>query len=113
MRENCYHRYARAPEYEHFLDIVRSIDECRMCTLCDSPHVLYRGNPSARIALVGQCPGKKEHEKGIPWCGPAGYQMDRAFESVELDTNEDVFVTNIVKARPIAPQGSGRENRSS
>jgi len=62
------------------------------------------------MALVGQCPGKQEHLNGIPWCGPAGHLLDKAFEAVNLDSNHNVFITNIVKARPIAPSGSGREN---
>tara|TARA_Y100000310_G_C20675221_1_gene812652 strand:+ start:1502 stop:2053 length:552 start_codon:yes stop_codon:yes gene_type:complete len=74
------------------------------------PHVLWRGNPYAPIAVVGEAPGKQEHLQGVPWCGPAGDLLNRAFNKYGIDTTEDCFITNVVKARPIAPYGSGKEN---
>ena len=103
-------QYLRIPEYSNLWEIASDIDKCKKCYLRDSAHILYRGNPYARIALVGQCPGKMEVVQGIPWCGPAGHELNKAFDSVGLITEEDVFITNIVKARPAAPEGSGREN---
>ena len=110
LREPVAPKYLRVPEYSPMWEIAANIDKCDECYLCDMPHVLWRGNPYARIAVVGQCPGKQEHHKGIPWCGPAGHLLDKAFASVDMDTNEDAFITNIVKARPIAPAQTGKEN---
>ena len=110
LRQPMAHKYLKDADYAPMWSIAADIDKCQNCYLCDMPHVLWKGNPYARIALVGQCPGKQEHIKGVPWCGPAGQLLDRAFESVDLPIKDSVFITNIVKARPIAPTDSGREN---
>jgi uracil-DNA glycosylase len=51
--------------------------EVRACTLC-APHlpnpprpVLQAAGP-ARVQIVGQAPGRKVHETGIPWNDPSG-----------------------------------------
>jgi uracil-DNA glycosylase len=49
----------------------------RACTLC-APHLplgprpVFRGLPSARLLIVGQAPGTKVHESGIPWNDRSG-----------------------------------------
>lgn len=49
----------------------------RACTLC-APHLplgprpVLRGLPSARLLIVGQAPGTKVHESGIPWNDRSG-----------------------------------------
>jgi len=61
------------------------------------------------MMIVGEAPGKEEDAQGRPFTGPAGRLMDRIWESVGLST-KDWYITNIVKCRPIAQKGSGREN---
>lgn len=57
------------------------------------------GNPNADIVFVGEAPGKKEDELGVPFVGAAGKFLDEMLHSIELDRG-DVFITNIVKYRP-------------
>lgn len=49
----------------------------RACTVCaphlpHPPHPVVRGSPSARLLIVGQAPGRRVHETGIPWNDPSG-----------------------------------------
>ena len=57
------------------------------------------GSATAPVMLVGEAPGAKEDELGRPFVGGAGKLLDRLLEEAGLQ-REDVFITNVVKARP-------------
>lgn len=49
----------------------------RACTVCaqslpHAPRPVVRGLPTARLLIVGQAPGRRVHETGIPWNDPSG-----------------------------------------
>ncbi|MBT6117601.1 MAG: uracil-DNA glycosylase family protein, partial [Rhodospirillaceae bacterium] len=46
------------------------------------PRPVLRASPTARLMIVGQAPGTKVHETGIPWNDPSG---DRLREWLALD----------------------------
>ncbi|MBS3943547.1 MAG: uracil-DNA glycosylase [Dethiobacter sp.] len=77
---------------------------CLACSACALRRgckqvVFDRGNPRARIMLVGEGPGAEEDRLGVPFVGAAGRLLNRILEAVEL--NEDaLYVTNVVKCRP-------------
>ena len=62
--------------------------------------VIYRGNPSARLMLIGEAPGAEEDRLGQPFVGRSGQLLDQILRSVGFDPAEDVFVTNAVYRRP-------------
>ena len=49
--------------------------------------------------IVGEAPGRFEDEQGRPFVGRAGQLLDEALAEAGL-TRSDVFITNVVKARP-------------
>jgi uracil-DNA glycosylase len=57
------------------------------------------GSPTADVVLVGEEPGASEDRTGRPFVGSAGKLLDRLLEEAGLQ-REDVFITNVVKARP-------------
>lgn len=57
------------------------------------------GNPDTEILFVGEAPGKKEDELGIPFVGAAGKFLNEMLSSIGL-SRDDIFITNIVKQRP-------------
>lgn len=61
--------------------------------------VFGRGNPSARIVLIGEAPGAEEDRQGLPFVGPSGRLLDRMLASIDL-TPDDVFISNTVFWRP-------------
>lgn len=61
--------------------------------------VMGDGNINADIVLIGEAPGKKEDEQGLPFIGAAGKFLNEMLETVGMDRS-DVFITNIVKYRP-------------
>ena len=55
----------------------RLLSEVRACTLCaahlpNPPRPVLRASPSASLMIVGQAPGRRVHESGIPWNDPSG-----------------------------------------
>lgn len=58
------------------------------------------GDPDADLVLIGEAPGKNEAEQGIPFVGAAGKTLD-ALLSAHGILRESVYITNIVKYRPV------------
>ena len=71
------------------------------CHLKDSAKnlVFGKGNPDADILFIGEAPGQKEDEQGVPFIGAAGKQLDRLLHSIGLSL-QDVYIANILKYRP-------------
>lgn len=56
------------------------LSEIRACRLCEShlplgPRPVLRASSTARILIVGQAPGRRVHETGIPWNDPSGDRL--------------------------------------
>jgi uracil-DNA glycosylase family 4 len=63
------------------------------------------GNPSARVMLVGEAPGRDEDIQGKPFVGRSGQLLDRMLAAIGLDRKADdrdsaVFITNTIFWRP-------------
>jgi DNA polymerase len=57
------------------------------------------GNPDAAVMLVGEAPGATEDEQGRPFVGRARQLLEEVLAEAGLQ-REDVYITNVVKARP-------------
>jgi uracil-DNA glycosylase len=57
--------------------LLAEINACRVCeaSLPLGPRPVVRFSPSARIVMVGQAPGIKVHESGIPWNDLSGKRL--------------------------------------
>jgi DNA polymerase len=67
--------------------------------------VISRGNPKAKILLVGEAPGPQENIKGKPFVGPAGQLLDKILQAAEFDPENDVYITNSVFRMPPGDDG--------
>ncbi|CAH1648768.1 MULTISPECIES: uracil-DNA glycosylase [unclassified Chelatococcus] len=61
--------------------------------------VFADGNPSARVMLVGEAPGRDEDLQGLPFVGRSGQLLDRMLAAIGLN-RESVYIANIVPWRP-------------
>lgn len=68
--------------------------------------VICRGNPQAKLMLVGEAPGPQENIQGKPFVGRSGQLLDQILESVGFNTEEDVFISNSVFRMPPGEGGS-------
>lgn len=81
-----------------------TLEKCKGCKSCElyktrTNTVFGVGNENAELMFVGEAPGEKEDESGIPFVGPAGKLFDKYLEYIELDRDE-VYIANILKCRP-------------
>lgn len=74
---------------------------CRGCELYKTRTnlVFGTGNRSADLMFVGEAPGEREDETGVPFVGAAGQLLDKYLVAVGLE-REDVYIANILKCRP-------------
>jgi uracil-DNA glycosylase len=57
------------------------------------------GSPDAEVMFVGEAPGANEDRLGRPFVGRAGMLLEELLAAAGL-AREDVWITNVVKARP-------------
>jgi DNA polymerase len=64
------------------------------------------------VVFVGEAPGKDEEREQRPFVGAAGKNLLELLRGVGL-SRSDVFITNLIKYRPVNPDGSNRAPRPS
>ena len=74
--------------------------EARACRFCEKelpqePRPVFRVGKSARLLIVGQAPGRRVHETGIPWNDPSGDVL-RAWLALDRETFYDTSRIAIV-----------------
>lgn len=87
------------------------LNDVRACTVC-APHLLHAPRPivqagtGASIVVIGQAPGRRAHQSGIPWNDPSG---DALRDWLGL-TNRQFYDPGLVALVPMGfcYPGSGR-----
>ncbi len=69
-----------------FKRLKKEINACKLCAihLPHGPRPTVQINPTARILIAGQAPGRRVHETGIPFNDPSGYRL-RDWMGIERD----------------------------
>lgn len=77
------------------------IRSCNRCGLSQSrTHAVPgEGHDKPRVLLVGEAPGLREDEKGRPFVGRAGTELDKILDLIGLSRSA-VYITSVVKCRP-------------
>jgi len=93
-------------------DIVEDIASCERCRelpgVGDIP-VFPRGNPHARIMLVGEGPGEQEEKQQAPFVGAAGKLLEQTLKDLGFNVENDFYITNIIKYRSYKPLPFGKK----
>ena len=76
--------------------------EIRRCTVCaefldDGPRPIVQASGRARIVIIGQAPGRRVHESGVPWNDPSG----RTLRSWLGLTDEQFYDPDVVALVPM------------
>lgn len=81
--------------------MARELADCQRCNLASNRTniVFGRGNPQAKIMLIGEGPGKDEDLQGQPFVGAAGQLLDKILVAAEIDSDQ-VYIANVLKCRP-------------
>lgn len=89
------------------MDAMEKLNEkmlaCKKCALRESCKQVVPGAgiAKAKIMFIGEAPGKKEDELGVPFVGAAGKFLDEMLETIKLK-REDIYIANTIKCRPPA-----------
>ncbi len=67
--------------------------------------VISRGNPKAKLLIVGEAPGPQENIQGKPFVGPAGQLLDKILRAGNFDPEKDVYITNSIFRMPPGDDG--------
>jgi len=62
--------------------------------------VISRGNPDAKLLIIGEAPGPQENIQGKPFVGRAGQLLDKILQAAGFDPDQDVYITNSVFRMP-------------
>ncbi|MCB4756788.1 MAG: uracil-DNA glycosylase [Elusimicrobia bacterium] len=91
-----------ARTYEEFRQKLKQSNCAKCPALCESRRsiVVDRGNPGAKLVLIGEAPGENEDLQGLAFVGRAGQLLDQIMAGIKLDTNKDMLILNVVKCRP-------------
>lgn len=81
--------------------IASQVRRCKRCALHQgrTNAVPGAGPVNADVFFLGEGPGAREDEQGIPFVGRSGQYLDQLLKSIGLD-RQRVFITNVVKCRP-------------
>jgi DNA polymerase len=92
----------RPQQFDSFADLM-----AYMVDLEDDPlasagttMVIYRGNPRAKLMIIGEAPGPEENRLGKPFVGRSGQLLDQILGAVGFNAETDVFITNAVFRMP-------------
>ena len=87
---------------EELKAVWRQAQACTKCPQLASTRrtvVFGSGNADADLMFVGEAPGAREDETGLPFVGQAGKLLEKLLGEIGL-TRGDVFIANTLKCRP-------------
>lgn len=78
------------------------LSEIAACTVCKQhldhgPRPIVQAGSHARIVIIGQAPGRRVHESGVPWDDPSGRTLRRWLNL----TDKEFYDPNIVALVPM------------
>jgi len=83
-------------------EVKLTAEKCEKCALSKGrTKVVFGSGPvPCDLMLIGEGPGEQEDLQGLPFVGRAGQLLTKIFESVEINREKEVYISNIVKCRP-------------
>jgi uracil-DNA glycosylase len=87
-----------ADSLDSLTDAIRGFDACPLSGMGARQAVVWRGEATAPVMVVGEGPGAEEDAQGLPFVGKAGRLLDRMLKAAGLEGQ--VMITNTVFWRP-------------
>jgi uracil-DNA glycosylase len=106
-----------ALDFDHprsLAELASALQRCRECPLgALATQAVPGAGPrrGARLMFVGEQPGDQEDLRGLPFVGPSGRLLDRAFSALGWP-REKVYVTNAVKHFKFELRGKRRIHKT-
>lgn len=82
-------------------NLADKVSNCTQCSLHQgrTQTVFARGNPQAKLMVIGEAPGFYEDQQGKPFVGKAGILLDKMLAAIGIN-EEQVYIANVIKCRP-------------
>src|SRR5688572_20175743 len=98
---------SKARRFDSLDDVIKALKRMKDDPLVDAGTnvVISRGNPNARLLIIGEAPGPEENIKGKPFVGRAGQMLDKVLQAADFDPEKDVYITNSVFRMPPGTDG--------
>lgn len=77
---------------------IRAFDGCALKATATNT-VIARGNPQAKLMIVGEAPGRDEDAQGLPFVGESGQLLDKMLKAIGRDES-NVYISNLLFWRP-------------
>jgi uracil-DNA glycosylase len=100
VQDGQVHRKVRSSSPSERTSLTHLLTEVRACTVCaqhldHQPRPIVQVGADARIVIIGQAPGRRVHESGIPWDDPSGRTL-RAWLGLSEEQFYDPSVVALV-----------------
>lgn len=89
---------SKAAQLKYIASLVKDCQKCELYKTALNP-VPGDGNPEAEIVFIGEAPGQREDQQGLPFVGNSGILLTKLLATIRIDRSE-VFICNILKHRP-------------
>jgi uracil-DNA glycosylase len=98
---------SKSKSFDSLDDVIKTLKRMKNDPLADAGTniVVSRGNPEAKLLIVGEAPGPEENVKGKPFVGRAGQMLDKILQAADFDPEKDVYITNSVFRMPPGEDG--------
>jgi uracil-DNA glycosylase family 4 len=87
--------------------VAQETEYCNGCPLVGQSYVPGEGYSNCPCLVVGGAPGPVEEKKLTPFLGPAGTLVREVLKGFGIE--ERVYLTNVLKRRPVAADNSNRK----
>ncbi len=77
---------------------IRAFEGCALKATATNT-VIARGNPQAKLMIIGEAPGRDEDAQGLPFVGESGQLLDRMLKAIGRDES-NVYISNMLFWRP-------------
>lgn len=94
----------------HFISDILNCKICARFPCSGSIIVPGRGNLAAKMVIVGEAAGETEEKLGRPFVGRAGKLLEKVLANLGIDSEKDVYITNLIKTRCIIKSGKQIRN---
>ncbi|TQK10888.1 uracil-DNA glycosylase [Herbaspirillum sp. SJZ107] len=87
-----------------------AITTCRRCSACRDgrPPVTGTGARQARWLVAAGASTAADEKERLPLAGDPGKLLDNMLLAVGMSRQQDVYITNLIKCRPLSPTGAER-----
>ena len=90
--------------------LTAAVAKCARCDLCKTRKgvVMGRGDRQADWLMLASSPSRLEEREGRALPGEQGKLLDNMLKAIEVDADSDVYITHLLKCRPLDEAGQER-----